>query len=129
MWITKSLTCSGTLHVAEDPHFFTLELMLWALWPPLSIAAKPSGHVIRSRRGPPPTSWRRLEYMQTKWFSPHQRTTTMDEAKEESVSGGAKSSYGSGIVPRSILAVNFSSEFKDFGITEAAGNGSGGRQR
>ncbi|WOK91773.1 hypothetical protein Cni_G00464 [Canna indica] len=69
--------------------------------------------------------WRRPEYMRAKWLSPHQRMTAMDEAKEESVSEGAKSSYGSGIVPRSISAVNFSSEFNDSGVTEAAGNDSG----
>ncbi|WOL09145.1 G-type lectin S-receptor-like serine/threonine-protein kinase SD2-5 [Canna indica] len=69
------------------------------LWPPLPIAAKPSGPVIWTRRAPPSTSWRRPEYMRTKWFSPHRRTIAMDEAKEALVSEGAKSSYSSDIIP------------------------------
>ncbi|WOL15264.1 hypothetical protein Cni_G24045 [Canna indica] len=49
--------------------------------------------------------WRRAEYMKAKWLSPYQRTTAMEEAKEESVSGGAKKI---GIaIPYSISAVDF----------------------
>ncbi|RZS06192.1 hypothetical protein BHM03_00036812 [Ensete ventricosum] len=56
--------------------------------------------------------WRQPEFTRAKWLSPYQRTTAM-EAKEESASGGVKSGRGSGIIPCSISAVNFSGEFQE----------------
>ncbi|CAL9090010.1 uncharacterized protein LOC135623643 [Musa acuminata AAA Group] len=77
--------------------------------------ASEAGRQSLKKKGLHVPPWRQPEYTRAKWLSPYQRTTAM-EAKEESASGGVKSGRGSGIIPCSISAVNFSGEFEESGV-------------